>query len=119
MNAPTRAPGNTSIVVAILIAGLLVAAALLYSKGAFRFNSSEEDPIQVEMQNAVLAELTDPGSAEFRNVRKSTIGYCGEVNAKNRMGGYVGFKAFTTYKDSQTGMWKTTYDPQLVGVMCP
>lgn len=34
--------------------------------------------------------LKDPGSAEFRNQR----GLCGEVNSKNSLGGYVGFKRF-------------------------
>ena len=50
------------------------------------------------------AELKDPDSARFRNVRRvpfmgmpsdavSKV-YCGEVNAKNAMGGYAGFGDF-------------------------
>lgn len=40
--------------------------------------------------------LFDPGSAQIRNVRrdKADVFVCGEFNAKNRMGGYAGFKAF-------------------------
>lgn len=38
----------------------------------------------------VVANLKDPDSAEFRNQN----GFCGEVNAKNGLGGYTGFKRF-------------------------
>lgn len=48
----------------------------------------------------VRNELNDPEAAQFRNLRlfsnwtprESVL--CGEVNAKNRMGGYVGFRHF-------------------------
>ena len=44
----------------------------------------------------VLASLKDPASAQWQNEivspDKNTI--CGEVNAKNSMGGYVGFKRY-------------------------
>lgn len=43
----------------------------------------------------ILAFLKDPSSAEFRNERIGSGGaVCGEVNAKNAMGGYVGFKKY-------------------------
>jgi hypothetical protein len=51
-------------------------------------------------QKAVLKKLRDPESARFRNVRsvgdQGVLGevICGEVNAKNAMGGYVGFRKF-------------------------
>lgn len=42
--------------------------------------------------DAVKESLFDPNSAEFRNDHVASDGtVCGEVNAKNRMGGYVGF----------------------------
>lgn len=41
-------------------------------------------------QEIVKNELIDPASAQF----KSQKGFCGEVNSKNKMGGYVGFKRF-------------------------
>lgn len=49
-------------------------------------------------RDAVKAKLNDPGSAEFRGdtvyeVDGSTI-VCGEVNARNRMGGYAGFEPY-------------------------
>lgn len=44
----------------------------------------------------VSAELKDPASAQFRNVsvNRRTKTICGEVNAKNEYGGYVGFRWF-------------------------
>ena len=63
-----------------------------------------------ELRKPVLAELNDPDSAKFRNERllfgwsawrvKSNI-LCGEINAKNRMGGYVGYVKF----QSTAGMY--------------
>lgn len=49
-----------------------------------------------EWKQRLLAKLTDPTSAQIRNVEIGDItGWvCGEVNSKNRMGGYVGFKDF-------------------------
>lgn len=54
-----------------------------------------------ELRKPILAELTDPDSAKFRNeklvspwtLEESTL--CGEVNARNKMGGYVGYVPFT------------------------
>jgi len=44
----------------------------------------------------VREALTDPESATFRNTsyHGATKAVCGEVNAKNRMGGFVGFTRF-------------------------
>lgn len=48
----------------------------------------------------VLAQLNDPDSAQFRNLKyvgnwtaKGGL-LCGQVNAKNAMGGYVGYSWF-------------------------
>ena len=47
-------------------------------------------------KEAVKLKLKDPDSAQFRNVRTVRVGLvCGEVNAKNSMGGYVGYTAFS------------------------
>lgn len=50
------------------------------------------------------SDLFDPHSAKFRNllytdkdILKDTL-WCGEVNAKNRMGAYVGWKRFAASK---------------------
>ncbi|MFZ3173391.1 MAG: hypothetical protein WA146_00725 [Thiobacillus sp.] len=48
-----------------------------------------------EAKAAIEEALFDPSSVEYRNVVSYTEGIvCGEVNAKNKMGGYVGFKDF-------------------------
>lgn len=49
-------------------------------------------------KTAVATALTDPDSAKFKNLRstKWALGdfVCGEVNAKNKMGGYSGYEGF-------------------------
>ena len=55
------------------------------------------------MQQRVMDVLKDPDSAKFRGVkffRRSGAG-CGEVNAKNSMGGYVGYTWFVAFKDGE------------------
>lgn len=51
---------------------------------------------------ALRGELADPDSAEFRRVtvadRRIPI-VCGEVNSRNRFGGYVGFRRFIVTMD--------------------
>lgn len=48
---------------------------------------------------AVKSNLNDADSAKFRNERVYRVNggttVCGEVNAKNRMGGYAGFQQFS------------------------
>lgn len=48
------------------------------------------------IQNSVREELLDPDSAKFRMgpLMLAASSYCGVVNSKNRMGGYVGFWTF-------------------------
>jgi len=48
-------------------------------------------------KRAVMDVLTDPESARFKNVRYVSDAkiVCGQVNSKNRMGGYIGFIPFT------------------------
>lgn len=46
---------------------------------------------------AIEKDLRDPASVQYRGVRVSgTLYACGEVNAKNAMGGYVGFTRFVS-----------------------
>ncbi|WP_430434281.1 hypothetical protein [Methyloversatilis sp.] len=51
-----------------------------------------------ELRGGVIQPLKDPQSAQFRSEHLGKHpGYlCGEVNAKNSMGGYVGFKRFVS-----------------------
>ena len=64
----------------------------------------------VEKSKQLVAdELSDPDSAKFRkmyisqfvnpNNGKITLWLCGELNAKNKMGGYVGYRQFLAFDD--------------------
>ena len=55
-----------------------------------------------------ISELADPDSAKFRNLEvkeytnkedKRRLILCGEINAKNRFGGYAGFRPFSADED--------------------
>ena len=62
-----------------------------------------EDKSIAKARQLILSELRDAGSAHFRNLRKvNAIGFdlvCGEVNARNGFGGYVGFERFVVATD--------------------
>lgn len=53
-----------------------------------------------QMTQPLRQGLFDPDSAQFRNMRlvsnwqKDSSVLCGEMNARNRMGGYIGFVKF-------------------------
>lgn len=73
----------------------------------------DEKALIEEAKMQIRANLKDPDSAQFRNVRwerkQSLVILCGEVNAKNSFGGYVGFKPFHAV---QPGLIeKAQYDP--------
>lgn len=56
--------------------------------------------ISQEAKDAVTRNLKDPSSVQFRDTTtiknsKNEQSYCGEFNAKNSYGGYVGFKRFS------------------------
>lgn len=64
-----------------------------------------------QAENNVRYNLSDPNSAEFRNKN----GMCGEVNSKNKLGGYTGFQryisagrtvAFDDNSDSFEDLWQ-------------
>ena len=44
---------------------------------------------------SILKVLNDPSSAQFRNYKRDAFNFCIEVNAKNKMGGFVGFRWFS------------------------
>ena len=62
--------------------------------------SEEQEPAEPHGgRRQVLERLTDPSTAQFQNTFYGPVvhgerAWCGEVNAKNQMGGYVGFERF-------------------------
>lgn len=78
-----------------------------YSKVTSNFLKTHTDAVAIEhAKRAVADSLKDPGSAQFKNVRLAPFGtgkvVCGEVNAKNSYGGYVGYTRFVASTDSST-----------------
>lgn len=71
------------------------------------------------MKDAVAAQMFDPGSAAFRGLEEKIPDfiYCGEVNSKNLMGGYVGYRKFAVTKKTDGG-WLVTFDQRLVKAVC-
>lgn len=68
--------------------------------------SASTADIETATQNLVASRLKDPESARFSNVKfmeRSSSGgkhegpVCGEVNARNALGGYVGATRFIAY----------------------
>ncbi len=62
--------------------------------------AEEQEPTEPHGgRRQLLDRLTDPSSAQIRNTFYGPVvdgerAWCGEVNAKNQMGGYVGFARF-------------------------
>lgn len=78
-------------------AGLAVVVLLVMGVGGYAIYQKKYGQINWA-QEAVAAELIDGESARFRNVKKHAVaGVCGEVNAKNRLGAYTGFKRFIVF----------------------
>lgn len=97
---------------AILVSGVLIAGAVLYGSGSIdRFLNS-----QPPFAQALKDKFADPDSVRIRNVVHDRSGYkwCGEVNAQNRMGGYVGWQRFIALDGSATGGgWRITVASEL------
>lgn len=66
--------------------------------------AQEAEKLQIDAFKATLiAPFRDPDSAQFRNVRllADAKGLCGEVNAKDTSGGYVGYMPFAVTNDGK------------------
>ena len=58
-------------------------------------NEPQEDPEIAFAKQAFSAGMKDPDSAQFRNLKKFSQGVvCGEYNAKNGEGAYIGYRVF-------------------------
>lgn len=89
-----------------MLAGLSVVALALALIAAAIVTSHATDPLDGVLywpsyhqgQQGLMAHSNDPDSVRFRNLyfnKHDGAQYlCGEVNSRNRMGGYVGFAPF-------------------------
>lgn len=76
--------------IGLLAAGLAVAAA---STAFAKWDDWVELP---RLRAGMLGALKDPGSATYRNERMQREYVCGEVNARNSLGGYTGFVRYVS-----------------------
>ena len=87
------------------------------SQSPMRSAESAKIP-DAQLRDALLSYasnlLYDPASAQFRNIRTyrvtredgtREVQICGEINARNRMGGYAGFQKFLIVPDGRGGYW--------------
>ena len=72
----------------------VIALALLITLGSCRFIPGTQANEIAEAQKAVRYRLNDPDAGQFRNDRVIGRMVCGEVNAKNRLGAYTGFRPY-------------------------
>ncbi|MGX9351456.1 hypothetical protein ACS3QZ_09650 [Shimia sp. W99] len=84
--------------------GLLILAAIVLS-GCMSTTSVSTKQATVEpreifwAKNTLAEQTVDPGAAQFRNIFVADLSngdrvYCGEMNAANGVGGYLGFTPF-------------------------
>lgn len=75
--------------------GIVVTAMLAVSTGYTYWSKYDEWVAIPQARGPLQISLRDPSSAQFRNEHLAKTGVlCGEVNAKNSMGAYVGFKRY-------------------------
>ena len=78
---------------------------------------SKEELFLPIAKESILQILIDPMSAQFRNYKTDSIMFCIEVNSKNRLGGYVGFRWYTvtmfynTSDGKSVDFFPTNYTP--------
>lgn len=84
--------------------------------GAAVWFVQERSP-DAQHREIVRLHLNDPDSAVFRNTRPAARGgpgvWCGELNAKNRMGGMVGFTRYVAELPGE-GLGTTPEDAKLL-----
>jgi len=73
----------------------------------------------VATSKAILADqLKDPDSAKYRRVAVIRGSVCGEINAKNSMGGYVGYRRFMVVDESSAIDDDSAQFEELWGTAC-
>ena len=93
--------------IAIIIAGAAVSLAILVASG--RVSLPRPD-----YEVAVADRLIDPESARFRNIddqrSEAAGGVCGEMDSRNRLGGYVGWTRFFAREPGGGEAWEVYFE---------
>lgn len=90
------------------------------SEGAKPVESNQAiiDAAILEAKTYGSSQMRDPSSVQFQNIETYRVGsdttVCGEFNAKNGFGAYVGFKKFF-YRPSQSELFKFVYESTSTG----
>jgi hypothetical protein len=92
---------------------VFIIAISLSAAGWFVYDKKFSD--KAKAYEALFDGLNDSDSAKLKNVEffKSNGVLCGYVNAKNRMGAYVGFTQFIASKDGQVRFEVSAANPNL------
>ena len=108
---------------------IAVSIAIVLSAGVVFFQSDYLDSAravyansatQSRVESIVKTGMKDPDSAQFRHALAwrdgaDSVVWCGEVNAKNAFGGYVGFRRYVfTTNDNEVAIEKSNF---LFGVL--
>lgn len=95
-------------------------------KRAKEYERERQEKIAQEVkfiEDKARVGLFDPEAAKFRNIK----GNCGEINAKNKVGGYIGYRRFiydadfdtVSIEDEKDGL----YNPKMMDILwdkkCP
>lgn len=89
---------------------LVVAGCIAFIAVVLIFPALKDSGAISDAKSAAARGLKDPSSAQFRDVRRTRLAVCGEVNAKNGYGAYTGFKRFyvadgtVTREPTETGL---------------
>lgn len=73
---------------------IYLAVIAVFVTGAVIFANKGRIFVMPEKRNLILSIMKDPESTKFRGEFLSGNNLCGEVNSKNSMGGYVGYRRF-------------------------
>lgn len=80
----------------MLMRVVLVAVGMMLATAAV----ADDAALIKQAEDAVTHNLLDPESARFRDVGVNGDAVCGQVNAKNAYGGYIGFRNFYVRPDA-------------------
>lgn len=96
---------------------LVVVASAALAQVAMPIQVSPEQ--ELAFKNSATNKLLDPAAAQFRNVRFQQVEgkvpvMCAEINAKNSMGGYVGFRPIAVLGDAELSV----ISPDFAAILC-
>ena len=99
-----------------LVVGLVGCGSSIQSVEPIELTDDQLALVKEEAANA----MKDPQSAQFRNIRAAMVTFegqspkidvCGEMNARNAFGGYVGFKTFYGFFEDDGSFRFLSVDP--------